>query len=71
MPTPVADTDAALKAFSEGGAEAMRIDSSGNVGIGLSPSAKLDVYNSAALKATAPLALIVNLSVLLVTSRIR
>jgi hypothetical protein len=41
---PAADTIA----FSEGGAEAMRIDSSGNVGIGLSSlSAKLDVSSSA------------------------
>jgi hypothetical protein len=41
---PAADTIA----FAEGGAEAMRIDSSGNVGIGVTPAVKLDVYNSAA-----------------------
>ena len=41
---PAADTIA----FSEGGAEAMRIDSSGNVGIGISsPTSPLHVYNSA------------------------
>jgi len=39
---PAADT----VAFSEGGAEAMRIDSSGFVGIGTSPTAKLNVYDA-------------------------
>ena len=40
---PAADTIA----FSEGGVEAMRIDSSGNVGIGGAPTQKLDVYGGA------------------------
>jgi hypothetical protein len=42
--SPAADTIA----FTEGGVEAMRIDSSGNVGIGTAtPSKKLEVYTSA------------------------
>jgi hypothetical protein len=43
---PAADTIA----FAEGGVEAMRLDSSGNVGIGLvSPAAKLDVVGASGL----------------------
>jgi hypothetical protein len=40
---PAADTIA----FAEGGAESMRIDSSGNLGIGKTPSVKLDVQGAA------------------------
>jgi hypothetical protein len=39
---PAADTIA----FTEGGVESMRIDSSGNVGIGATPTQKLDVFGS-------------------------
>jgi hypothetical protein len=46
---PAADTIA----FTEGGAEAMRIDSSGSVGIGVTPGKKLDVKDSAATSTTA------------------
>jgi hypothetical protein len=50
---PAADTIA----FTEGGVEAMRIDSSGNVGIGTaSPTQRLDIVNSSSAN-TIPLAL--------------
>jgi hypothetical protein len=44
---PAADTIA----FSEGGVEALRIDSSGNVGIGTSPATKLEVASPASTAA--------------------
>ena len=45
---PAADTIA----FSEGGVESMRIDASGNVGIGRSPNYQLDVYRSGTTNTT-------------------
>ena len=45
---PAADTIA----FAEGGVESMRIDSSGNVGIGRSPNYQLDVYRSGTTNTT-------------------